>query len=313
MESPTPKNLYQYIEWTHFSAILLGVVVSMINNLAEYTMNSPYLTELFSLQNQVAVVTGAGGALANALVRGLVQAGARAALLDRNVERGREFAEQLTAQGAQALFLTADVLNREQLEADRDVILKTWGRIDILVNLAGGNVPAATVADDQSFFGVPLEALRSTFDLNWTGTVLPSQVFGEVMAQQKSGSIVNISSMAAQRPLTRVIAYASAKAGIDNFTRWLAIEMARKYGEGLRVNAIAPGFFIGAQNRAMLLNPDGSLTDRGKKIIAQTPAGRFGEAEELVGALIWLCSPAARFVTGVVIPVDGGYSAFGGV
>jgi NAD(P)-dependent dehydrogenase (short-subunit alcohol dehydrogenase family) len=178
-------------------------------------------------------------------------------------------------------------------------------------------VPAATVAEDATFFGLLEESLREVLDLNLLGTVLPSQVFGEAMTRgrgsEAEGSIVNVSSMAAQKPLTRVAGYSAAKAAVENLTRWLAVELARKYGPGLRVNAIAPGFFLGEQNRALLMNEDGSLTERGRAIVEHTPAGRFGEPEELVGTLIWLCSPAACFVTGVVVPVDGGFSAFGGV
>ena len=199
----------------------------------------------------------------------------------------------------------------------RDAVLERWGRVDVLVNAAGGNVPAATVGEDATFFGLPEEPLREVFDLNLLGTVLPSQVFGEAMTRGQSsdaeGSIVNVSSMAARQPLTRVVGYSAAKAAVENLTRWLAVELARKHGPGLRVNAIAPGFFLGEQNRALLVNEDGSLTERGRAIVEHTPAGRFGEPEDLVGALIWLSSSAARFVTGAVMPVDGGFGAFAGV
>jgi NAD(P)-dependent dehydrogenase (short-subunit alcohol dehydrogenase family) len=185
--------------------------------------------------------------------------------------------------------------------------------VDILVNAAGGNVQAAAVAEDAEVFGVPEEALRRAMDLNLMGTVLPCQVFGEVMARSGEGSIVNVSSMAAQKPLTRVVGYSAAKAAVDNLTRWLAVELSGKYGAGLRVNAVAPGFFLGEQNRAMLVNDDGGLTERGQNIVDHTPAGRFGEPEEVVGTVVWLCSPAAGFVNGLVVPVDGGFSAFAGV
>ncbi|MGN6359097.1 MAG: SDR family oxidoreductase, partial [Thermomicrobiales bacterium] len=207
--------------------------------------------------------------------------------------------------------------DRASLEHARDTVLKEWGGIDILVNAAGGNVPAATLPDDKHVFDLPQDAFRQVFDLNLLGTLMPTQVFGEAMARPRAGephgSIVNISSMAAQRTLTRVIGYSAAKAAVDNFTRWMATELARKYGEGLRVNAIAPGFFIAEQNRALLTNPDGSLTARGQTIVAHTPAGRFGVPEELVSTLVWLCGPGAAFVNGVVVPVDGGFSAFSGV
>jgi NAD(P)-dependent dehydrogenase (short-subunit alcohol dehydrogenase family) len=238
-------------------------------------------------------------------------------VLGRRGERAEEVAAAVRAAGGQALALPADVLDRASLERARDAVLQEWGRIDMLINAAGGNVPAATLPDDQHVFDLPQDAFRQVFDLNLLGTLMPTQVFGEVMARPRTGepggSIVNISSMAAQRALTRVIGYSAAKAAVDNITRWLATELARKYGEGLRVNAIAPGFFIADQNRALLTNPDGSLTARGQTIVAHTPAGRFGAPEELVSTLVWLCGPGAAFVNGVVVPVDGGFSAFSGV
>jgi NAD(P)-dependent dehydrogenase (short-subunit alcohol dehydrogenase family) len=221
--------------------------------------------------------------------------------------------------GGDALPLSADVLERDQLETTRRAALERWGRIDILVNAAGGNIPAATVEEGPRIFDLPVEAFREVLDLNLLGSLLPIQVFGEAMTagakpQEAEGCVVNISSMAAQKPLTKVAVYSAAKAAVENFTRWLAVEFARnEYGAGIRVNAIAPGFFLGEQNRAMLLNEDESLTERGEDIVAHTPAGRFGKPEELVGTLVWLCSPAARFVTGIVVPVDGGFSAFSGV
>jgi NAD(P)-dependent dehydrogenase (short-subunit alcohol dehydrogenase family) len=188
-----------------------------------------------------------------------------------------------------------------------------WGRIDILVNAAGGNSPEAIVAPDQHFFDLPMEAMQPILDLNLNGTLLPCQVFGKVMAEQRQGCIINISSMAVARAMTRTVAYSAAKAAVENFTRWLAVEMALKYGIGVRVNAIAPGYFLGEQNRRLLLNEDNTLTSRGQAIIRGTPAGRFGEPHELVSTLIWLCSPGAGFVTGVTVPVDGGFSAFTGI
>jgi NAD(P)-dependent dehydrogenase (short-subunit alcohol dehydrogenase family) len=277
----------------------------------------PSPDRLFDLSGRVAVVTGATGVLGGAMARGLARAGARVGVLGRRKERAEEVAAEIESRGGEALALPADVLKREQLEAARDAVLERWRRVDVLVNAAGGNVPAATVGEDATFFGLPEEPLREVFDLNLLGTVLPSQVFGEAMtggqSSEAEGSIVNVSSMAAQKPLTRVVGYSAAKAAVENLTRWLAVELARKYGPGLRVNAIAPGFFIGEQNRALLMNEDGRLTERGQSIVEHTPARRFGEPEELVGTLIWLCSPAARFVTGVVVPVDGGFGAFGGV
>ena len=268
---------------------------------------------LFDLSGRVAIVTGATGVLGGAMARGLAAAGARVGILGRREELAKNVAEEIVDSGAEALALPADVLEREQLEGVREATLERWGRVDILVNAAGGNVPEATVADDAEVFGVPEDALRRVIDLNLMGTLLPCQVFGEAMARSGEGSIVNVSSMAAQRPLTRVVGYAAAKAAVENLTRWLAVELSIKHGADLRANAISPGFFLGEQNRAMLLNEDGSLTERGRKIVDHTPAGRFGEPEELVGTLIWLCSPAARFVNGIVVPVDGGFGAFSGV
>ena len=277
----------------------------------------PSPDHLFDLSGRVAVVTGATGVLGGAMARGLALAGARVGVLGRRKERAEEVTAEVENRGNEALALPADVLEREQLESARDAVLERWGRVDILVNAAGGNVPEATVGEDATFFRLPEEPLREVFELNLLGTVLPSQVFGDAMTGDQSseaeGSIVNVSSMAAQKPLTRVVGYSAAKAAVENLTHWLAVELARKHGPGLRVNAIAPGFFLGEQNRALLMHEDGRLTERGQAIVEHTPARRFGEPEELVGTLIWLCSPAARFVTGIVVPVDGGFGAFGGV
>jgi NAD(P)-dependent dehydrogenase (short-subunit alcohol dehydrogenase family) len=267
----------------------------------------------FDLSGRVAVVTGATGVLGGAMARGLAEAGAKVGILGRRVGRAEGVAAEIENAGGEALPLPADVLDREQLEGVRETALGRWGRVDILVNAAGGNVQAAAVAEDAEVFGVPEEALRRAMDLNLMGTVLPCQVFGEAMARSGAGSIVNVSSLAAQKPLTRVVGYSAAKAAVENLTRWLAVELSGKYGAGLRVNAVAPGFFLGEQNRAMLVNDDGGLTERGQRIVDHTPAGRFGEPEEVVGTVVWLCSPAAAFVNGVVVPVDGGFSAFAGV
>jgi NAD(P)-dependent dehydrogenase (short-subunit alcohol dehydrogenase family) len=273
------------------------------------------LGQLFDLSGRVAVVTGATGVLGGAMACGLAGAGARVAVLGRRRERAEEVVREISDSGGEAMAVPADVLDGEQLEAARDAVLGRWGRLDILVNAAGGNVPEATVNDDETIFDLPRGAIQEVLELNLLGTILPSQVFGEAMARGEpaEGVIVNVSSMAASRPLTKVVVYSAAKAAVQSFTRWLAVELARKHGAGLRVNAIAPGFFLGEQNRAMLVAEDGGLTDRGRTIIEHTPAARFGEPEELVGALIWLCSPAAHFVTGIVVPVDGGFGAFSGV
>jgi NAD(P)-dependent dehydrogenase (short-subunit alcohol dehydrogenase family) len=278
----------------------------------EPQQSAAYLVSLFGLHGQVAVVTGGTGVLGATMARGLARAGAAVAILGRRRERAEAVAAEIVAAGGEALATPADVLRKGELEAVREMLLPRWGHIDILVNAAGGNIPAATLSDGRPFFDLPADAVRQVLDLNLLGTVLPSQVFGAAMVQ-RAGSIVNISSMAAQRAMTRVVGYAAAKAAIENFTRWLAMDLARSHGSQLRVNAIAPGFFIGEQNRRLLLAEDGTLTPRGQTVIAHTPAGRFGEPADLVSTLLWLCSPGARFVTGVVVPVDGGFSAFSGV
>ncbi|BAY98077.1 short-chain dehydrogenase/reductase SDR HrmU [Tolypothrix tenuis PCC 7101] len=273
------------------------------------------LDRLFSLQGQVAVITGGSGVLGGAIARGLGLAGARVAVMGRNEARAEAVVKDIIANGGESLAVLADVSDRAQLEVARDAILQHWGQIDILINAAGGNIPAATITPDATFFDMPHAAFEQVVSLNLVGTLLPSQVFGEAMVDknQPRGCIVNISSMSAIRVISRVVGYSAAKAGIDNFTRWLAVELAQKYGDGLRVNAIAPGFFIGEQNRDLLLNPDGSLSDRGQKIIDHTPAGRFGEPEELLSTVIWLCSAGSSFINGVVVPVDGGFSIYSGV
>ncbi len=276
-------------------------------------MSSQYLERLFSLEGRVAVVTGATGVLGGAMARGLARAGARVGILGRGHDRAELAVAEIGQAGGAALALQADVLRRDQLQEACEAVLDRWGRIDILVNVAGGNIAGATLAPGQSFFDLPEEALRQVVDLNLMGTILPCQVFGAAMAADGAGCIINISSMAAQRTITRVAGYSAAKAAVENLTRWMAVEMARSYGAGMRVNAIAPGFFVGEQNRRLLLNEDGSLTARGSAIIQHTPAGRFGEPDELVGTLVWLCSPSAAFVTGVVVQVDGGFGSFSGI
>jgi NAD(P)-dependent dehydrogenase (short-subunit alcohol dehydrogenase family) len=274
-----------------------------------------YLTNLFGLEGKTALVTGGSGVLGGAMALGLAQAGAKVAILSRRPEAVAHVVQQLEKAGCESLALTADVLDAGQLTNARETLLERWGKLDILVNAAGGNVPAATIAEGSSFFDMPLDAFRQVLDLNLLGSVLPSQIFGAAMAQNEpsAGCIINVSSMASQRVISRVVGYSAAKGAVENFTRWLAVELARKYGAGLRVNAIAPGFFIGDQNRALLLNPNGSLTTRGQLIIDHTPAGRFGEPSELISTLVWLCSPGASFINGVVVPVDGGFSVFSGV
>lgn len=269
--------------------------------------------DLFDIRGRVAVVTGGSGVLGAVMARGLAERGARVAILARGEDGVRRTVEEITRAGGEGLAVPADVLDETGLRAAAARVQERWGGIDILVNAAGGTSQTSTVAPDGSFFDVPSDALRQVVDLNLMGTMLPCQVFGAAMAAQGSGSIVTISSMAADRPLTRVVGYAAAKAAIDNFTRWLAVDLARRHGPGLRVNAIAPGFLLSHQNRHLLTADDGSLTPRGTSVIDHTPAGRFGDPADLVGTLVWLCSPAASFVTGVVVPVDGGFSAWWGV
>ncbi len=268
---------------------------------------------MFSMEGKCALVTGGTGVLGGAMARGMAAAGAKVAIMGRRAEKAAQVADEINALGGVAIPLPADVLNMEQLAAARDQLTSAWGRLDVLVNAAGGNSADATVFGDVTFFNMSQDAFDNVLQLNLTGTLLPSQVFGELLVADGSGSIVNISSMTAERPLTRVLGYGVAKAAVDNFTQWLAVELVNKYGEGIRVNAIAPGFFIGEQNREFLLQSDGSLSPRGQVIIDNTPMGRFGEPDELVGTLLWLSSDAARFVTGIVVPVDGGFSAFSGV
>ncbi|AVR45664.1 D-mannonate oxidoreductase [Christiangramia fulva] len=268
---------------------------------------------MFSLKNKVAIVTGGNGVLGGAIAKGLAAQGAKIGILGRTSETVQQRVDEITSEGGEAISLVADVLDEESLKKAKDKILQKWGSIDILVNGAGGNLKGATIGPDQNFFDLSIDDMDKVNALNYKGTVLPTYVFGKVMADNKKGSIINISSMAAQKALTRVMGYSAAKAAVDNFTKWLAVEMASKYGEGIRVNAIAPGFFIGEQNRDLLLKKDGSLTARGETIVSQTPLRRFGEAEELQGVAVWLASEASKFVTGIIVPVDGGFSAFSGV
>lgn len=264
-------------------------------------------------KNKVAIITGGSGALGGAMAKELAQQGAKVAILGKTEADVQSKIREIKDDNTDIIGIEANVLDRLSLEKAKEEVINKWGRIDILVNAAGGNEKGAIVMPEDNFFDMDISAVDSVMALNFKGTVLPVLVFGEQMAEQNQGCIINISSMAAQRPLTRVVGYSASKAAIDNFTKWLAVEMASKYSENIRVNAIAPGFFIGEQNRALLLNDDGSLTKRGETIVNQTPMKRFGKAEELLSTLLWLCSDASSFVTGTVIPVDGGFSAFSGV
>ncbi|MCD8032455.1 MAG: SDR family oxidoreductase [Bacteroides sp.] len=268
------------------------------------------MANLFDVTGKVVVITGGTGVLGKAIASHLAEEGARVVILGRKAEVGNEIVEEIRKKGGEAMFLVTDVLNREILEQNLADILKAYGRVDALLNAAGGNMPGATIAPTGTFFDLNIEDFQKVLDLNLTGTVLPTQVFLAPMVEQKQGCIVNFSSMAAFRPLTRVAGYAAAKAGISNFTRFMSTEIATKFGPGIRVNAIAPGFFLTEQNRALLTNPDGTYTDRGQSVIRQTPFGRFGRAEELCGTIQYLISDASSFVTGTVAVVDGGFETF---
>lgn len=265
-------------------------------------------------KDKVAVITGGGGVLGGSIAKAFAAEGAKIVLLGRTVssleEKKKEIIEETSGT---VLCLAADVLDKENLGIAKDEIVKEFGTIDILVNAAGGNMKGATIGPDQTFFDLNISDFQKVNELNLMGTVLPCMVFGKVMTDKKKGAILNISSMAADRVITRVMGYSASKAAAENFTKWLAVEMALKFGEGLRVNAIAPGFFIGEQNRALLTNEDGSYTDRGNTIITNTPMKRFGNEDEVQGASLFLCSDKATFITGVVLAVDGGFSAFSGV
>jgi len=271
--------------------------------------NNPY-----DLAGKVAAITGGGGILCGTMSRTLGGLGAQVAVLDVRPEAAQKVADEITAAGGQAIGVAADVMGRPSIEAAARQVMATFGRVDILINGAGGARPEATTSDTLSFFDLPREALQWVFDLNCMGTVLCSQVFGRYMAQQGSGCIVNISSMAAFRPLTRTIAYSAAKAAVSNFTQWLAVHMSQNHSPRIRINAIAPGFFLTEQNRFFLVDEaSGEYTERAQSIVAHTPMGRFGHPEDLLGTLLWLLSDGASFVHGAVIPVDGGFSAFSGV
>lgn len=271
------------------------------------------MKNLFDLTGKVAVITGGNGVLGGAMSEGLAAAGAKVGILGRTEKTVKHQVDKIKSNGGDAIPLFADVLDKQSLQNAKEKITEQWSNVDILINAAGGNMPGATINPDQTFLDMDDEALEKVIDLNFKGTYLPSKIFAESMINHKEGVIINISSMAAQQAITRVMGYSAAKSAVDNFTRSLAIETALKYGDGIRVNAIAPGFFIGSQNRNLLLNSDGSLTARGQTIIDNTPMKRFGEAEELIGTAIWLCSSASTFITGTVIPVDGGFSAYSGV
>lgn len=268
---------------------------------------------LFGAEGRTAVVTGGSGELGRAMASALARAGARVAILARHEDKANSVAEAIRAEGGAAIAVACDVLDRAALERSRDEVASAFGPADILINGAGGNSPAATTSADQPFFDLDAAAVNQVFALNFTGTFQACQVFGRAMVERGQGCIVNVTSMSALRPLTRIAAYSPAKAAVANFTQWLAVHMAQEYSPNIRVNALAPGFFLTEQNRYLLTNSDGTMTPRGQAIISHTPAGRLGAPDDLAGALLWLVSPAAAFVTGVVVPVDGGFAAFSGV
>lgn len=263
-----------------------------------------------TLSGQVAVITGGSGVLGKSMAAALAGAGAKVVVLGRSLETAQKASAEITGE---VLPLACDVLNKQSLEAVHQTIHARFGWIDILINSAGGNNPAASTSPERSFFQLDAAALQQVMNLNFLGTVQACQVFGRDMAERKKGNIINIASMAALRPLTRVLGYGAAKAAVVNFTQWLAVHFAQEYGPEIRVNAIAPGFFLTEQNRYLLVSSEGELTPRAKTIVAHTPMARFGEADELTSTLMWLLNPASRFITGTIVPVDGGFSAFSGV
>lgn len=268
---------------------------------------------LFEIKDKVAVVTGGSGTLGGSISKYLAINGVKIAVIGRTQENVDLRLSKIIKNGGEGIGLVVDVLNIEELRQARTTILDKWGRIDILINTAGGNLPGATLSEEQTVFDMKVGDFNRVTDLNLNGTVYPCLVFGKVMSDQQSGSIINISSMATMSSITRVPGYSVAKSGVEIFTKWLAMEMATKFSDKIRVNAIAPGFFISTQNEKVLLNEDGSFTERSEKVIAKTPMGRFGDISELNGTVHYLCSNAASFVTGTIVPVDGGFSSFSGV
>ena len=272
------------------------------------------MADLFAVKNKGIVLTGGAGVLCGALAEYLAEAGAKVCIADYDEFRANELANKIQAKGGFALPLRINVLNKAEIQDAFSCALNSLGQIDALINGAGGNKKEATTSEELPFFDLPGEALRSVFDLNFMGTFLPCQVFGHYFAQQKKGIILNVSSMSAYHPLTKVIGYSAAKAAVSNFTEWLAVHMCQNYSPQIRVNAIAPGFFLTKQNQFLLTDEQtGNLTPRGKTIIDHTPMARFGDADELCGTVHWLLSDASKFVTGTVIPIDGGFNAFSGV
>ncbi|NLA57418.1 MAG: SDR family oxidoreductase [Firmicutes bacterium] len=272
------------------------------------------MADLFDVSGKVAVVTGGGGVLCSEMARALASRGVKVAVLDINEGQAKVVADEIKANGGEAIAVAVDVLNKASIEGARDVVLEHFGTVDILINGAGGNKPEAPASDTMSFFDIPADAIQWVFNLNIIGTILPTQVFGKVMAEKGEGVGINMSSMAAFKPLTRTVAYSAAKAAVSNFTQWMAVHFAQNYSPNIRVNALAPGFFLTNQNYYLLVDKEtGEPTQRGHQIISHTPMGRYGEPRDLIGTLLWLVSDAASFVNGVVVPVDGAFSAYSGV
>jgi NAD(P)-dependent dehydrogenase (short-subunit alcohol dehydrogenase family) len=271
------------------------------------------LENSFSLKDKVIIVTGGTGIIGNSFINGITAAGGGLGILGRNEKVANERVENIVAKGGRAIALIADVTNESQLISAREKMLSEFGKIDGLVNAAGGNIPDAVVQPEQDIFKLNITALDEVMRLNLWGTILPTQVFGEAIKNNGSGSIVNISSVVSQLAVTKVLGYSLAKASIDSYTQWFAVELAKRYGDKIRMNSIAPGFFLTEQNKTLLTNPDGSLTERGNLVIQNTPFNRFGNPDELIGALVWLLSDASKFVTGSKITVDGGFTIFSGV
>ena len=269
--------------------------------------------DLFNVKDKVILITGGGGVLGGQMASYLLGNGATVIILDYNQEIVDVAISNLKKVSDKVAGFVCNVMEEDSLKEISDKIILKFGKIDVLINAAGGNMPGATIGENQTIFDVNIDHFKKVVDLNLFGSILPSLVFGKEMTKKKQGVIINISSMTAQSAITRVVGYSASKAAIDNYTKWLSVELASKFGDGMRVNAIAPGFFIGNQNRDLLFNKDGSYTDRGNTIIQNTPMKRFGEAEELNGSIHFLCSDASKFVTGIVVPIDGGFSAFSGV
>ena len=267
----------------------------------------------FSLKDKVIVVAGGTGIIGNSFIKGLTAAGATVGILGRNEQVANERVAEVVKSGGKAIALIADVLDEQALEQAKDKVLATFGRIDGLVNAAGGNIPEAIIQKDDDIFGMNMNGMRKAMELNLWGTLIPTQIFGKAMLDAGGGSIVNISSMSSKRVITRVLGYSMGKAAIDCYTQWFAVELANRFGDKVRMNAIAPGFFLTEQNRALLTNTDGSYTERGNLVVKQTPFKRFGHTDELIGALQWLLSDASAFVTGTVVNVDGGFFVNSGV